>query len=260
MLQERQRPINPKISLCDAYPIRANLHQDLGVPGDISFNQSADRMEWKLNNTWVYSARSIYRVMIRVGMIKPLHEYTWKLAIPPTVRIFIYLLLKQKILTKDVMQRRNMGSDSGCEMCQNCPSKSALYLLFLCPTAVEAWYEMSAKMGYKLMVPNSSIRQIWTESRDQAKRRNKTCKREWEYYFACIYWHLWKRRNEKIFTGKMTSSRVLAERIVHEGRMWDYFLQLQGSQAAGNQPFARTELGIYFCYFSNFLLISVFFF
>lgn len=103
MLQERQRPINPKISLCDAYPIRANLHEDLGVPGDISFNQSADRMEWKWNNTWVYSARSIYRVMIRVGMIKPLHEYTWKLAIPPTVRIFIYLLLKQKILTKDVM-------------------------------------------------------------------------------------------------------------------------------------------------------------
>lgn len=121
MVPHWQLSVNPRLSLCDAYPIRANLHGNLNVPSDISFSQATDKMEWKWSNTGVYSARSIYEVMMGMGMIKPLHVYTWKLGIPPTVRIFIYLLLKQKILTKDVMQCRNMGSDLGCEMCGNCP-------------------------------------------------------------------------------------------------------------------------------------------
>lgn len=93
-------------------------------------------------------------------LVKPLHVYTWKLTVPPTVCIFIYLLLKQKILTMNVMNYRSMGLDLGCVMCKNYPFESAWHLIFLCSCAIEVWYEMDAKIGYRLMVSQSSILDI----------------------------------------------------------------------------------------------------
>lgn len=90
----------------------------------------------------------------------------------------------------DVMSYRNMGVNSGCVICENCPTESALHLIFLCPCAIEVWYEMAAKIGYRLMVPQSTILEIWTVSKEQANRRGRKCRVEWGSYFACTCWHL----------------------------------------------------------------------
>lgn len=51
-------------------------------------------------------------------------------------------------------------------MCENCPSKSALHLLFLCPNGVEIWSTLAKQTGYRLMVPASTVEGISAKSRD----------------------------------------------------------------------------------------------
>lgn len=95
------------------------------------------------------------------------------------------------------MQRRNMGLDSGCEMCGNCPSESTLHLLFLCPKAVEVWYEMSAKLGYRLLIPSEAIQKIWTESREQlSKEKGKEVQKGMEFLF-CMYMLAYMEKKER---------------------------------------------------------------
>lgn len=53
-VHEGKRPIIPRLSLSDAYPIRDNLHKNLDLPSNISFNHSLDKMEWKWNNTGIF--------------------------------------------------------------------------------------------------------------------------------------------------------------------------------------------------------------
>lgn len=119
--------------------IRESLHNELPSMQVVTFTAQRDTMQWKWTNEGVYTACSIYKIMIGFGKIRAPIK-TWKLCVPPTVRIFIHFLLKGKILTQDVMQYRKMGTDSGCMMCCNCPVESALHLIFLCPVATEVWF------------------------------------------------------------------------------------------------------------------------
>lgn len=220
LLENGDRPIHPFLSLRDAYPIRHQLHTAEVQTNDIIFTGDRDEVQWNWMANKVYSASSIYEIRMGGGQIKSPHSAIWKLPIPPTVRIFAYLMLKRKILTQDVMQTRNMGTNDGCHMCQNCPSESALHLLFLCPVAIQVWCEVSANLGYRLMAPAQSLTDIWVSSRDNVRRLGDHYYREWQAFFMCACWHMWKRRNEKIFSGTTTPTRSLAERIIQDGRLW----------------------------------------
>lgn len=227
LLRERQRPVQPRLSLRDADPIRSNLHEQGQEGEQITFRPQRDEIEWKGTKEGVYTAKSAYTTIIGVGKIRAQNHDTWSLVIPPTVRIFLYLLLKEKILTQEVMKRRKMGNDSGCVMCGNCPCESLLHLILLCPVAMEVWYELSARLGYRVMVIQPSVVQIWTES-------NARCSKEWSSLFASACWHIWKRRNEKIFTGHAVTSKMLAERIlIVDVRMWITFCNAGGRRLLG---------------------------
>lgn len=134
-LEQNQRPTQPRLSLRDAYPIKHTLNGQQVQTDIVVFTDDRYAHLWKWTNRGVYTAASAYSTMTAGGKIVAVHKPIWKLPIPPTVKIFAYLLLKIQILTQALMQRRNMGVDGGCQMCLNCPSVSALHLIFLCPTS-----------------------------------------------------------------------------------------------------------------------------
>lgn len=222
LLPQGDKATHPHLSLRDAYPIRFRLHSEAEqVPtNNLIFTDDRDTMRWRWTMDGSYTASSIYRLISEGGKIKSNHNMVWRLPIPPTVRIFAYLLLKCKILTQDVMQVRNMGTDDGCQICQNCPTESALHLIFLCPVAVQVWCELTARVGFRLMQPAQSVDEIWEKSRVHARLLGKEIYKQWQSLFMCACWHMWKRRNDKIFSGRMTATQLLADRIVQEGRLW----------------------------------------
>lgn len=112
------------ISLRDAWP-RRHLIDVLQGTGEIDpFTADKDAILWKWCKSGTYSASSFYRIISTAGKIIWPFKYIWKAKVPPTVKIFLYLLLNGKILSRDVLRRRGIQVDPHCVTCLNCPTES----------------------------------------------------------------------------------------------------------------------------------------
>jgi hypothetical protein len=72
----------------------------------ISFSEEEDALIWSFTSNGVCTSQSLYRVINFRG-VKP--DYTpsvWALKIPPRVQFFLWLLSKNKNLTRDNMEKR----------------------------------------------------------------------------------------------------------------------------------------------------------
>src|SRR5664279_1592685 len=105
----------------------------------------------------MYSAISIYRVLIGIGKIKWPYMEIWKSKLPPTVKVFTVMLLRDKQLTHEVMKKRRVQCEPHCIICNNCPIESAAHFVILCPFATHVWFLMSNTVGYSLMRPQGTI-------------------------------------------------------------------------------------------------------
>lgn len=218
IMEQGVRPTQPKISLRDAQPIAQVLllDQDLTITLNTEMDQTVRR--WTSNGS--YSASSTNKMMITVEKLKFAPSYIWKLRIPPMVRIFAYCLIKDKILTGDVMVRRHMGSDNFCLMCQNCPAESALHLIFIYLNAVQVWFGLSKYFGFRVMIPTMTIGEIVKRSREQSQMQGEGCKKIWNSLFMCACWMLWKQRNERIFSGKLVPVQIILDRVIAKTELW----------------------------------------
>jgi zinc-binding in reverse transcriptase len=96
----------------------------------ITFTEDPDVLYWKLDSSGIYSAKSFYDFYAGLGKIKWEFSLLWKTKAPPSVRIFYFLLLHDKPLTQQVLQRRKIAGETGCVMClhpQNLLFISSIY-------------------------------------------------------------------------------------------------------------------------------------
>lgn len=62
-----------------------------------------DQILWQWTSNGEYSAKSFYDMIVATVRTKWRFEFTWHLKIPPSVRVFVFLCLRGKLLTHDVM-------------------------------------------------------------------------------------------------------------------------------------------------------------
>jgi zinc-binding in reverse transcriptase len=75
-----------------------------------------------------------------MSKVKQLFDLVWKTKAPLTIRIFYFLVLHDKLLTQQIMRRRNiLHGDGSYIMYQNDPLKLMPHLFFFCPIAVKIW-------------------------------------------------------------------------------------------------------------------------
>ena len=175
---------------------------------EVTLTQDDDSLVWRWTHSGTYSANSVYKVMIGAGKIGWHLVNIWKLRVPPTVRLFLFLLLKGKVLTKDVMRRRKFNCDPRCEMCNHNLPETAIHLLFSCRFAANIW----SKLGRHTNRGYLTIQEAWEKEAITDP-----------ILIACAIWEIWKCRNLKIFENKMVPIDVTVQWIVHEATLWKKF-------------------------------------
>jgi hypothetical protein len=79
--------------------------------------EDEDELIWHFNSNGVYSSQSLYRVINFRGII-PVHvPAVWSLKVPFRVHFFLWLLSKNKTLTRDNLSIRKKIEDSSCLFC-----------------------------------------------------------------------------------------------------------------------------------------------
>lgn len=145
-----------------------------------------------LNSTGTYSS-SFYKVVANSGRHISPFMLIWKAKVPPTVQVFAFLLLHDKLPTREMLLRRRFTVLGHCLLCGHCPSKLATHIFFLCPISVQMWYIMEHTSRLHLMVPAMILQKIFAASNKRPKATTKMS--TWIAYFIARCWQLWKTRN-----------------------------------------------------------------
>jgi len=78
----------------------------LGIVEEVQLVEEDDQIIWSFSSNGKFAVRSLYAVINNRG-IKPVFVQTvWKLKIPPRIQIFLWLLSKNKVLTRINLAKR----------------------------------------------------------------------------------------------------------------------------------------------------------
>lgn len=99
------RPAAYAISLADMMTHFSELCPTVQQPILV---QGRDILQWRWCNSGIYTANNAYEVMQGGGKVKWGYAAIWKAKCPATAKIFAFLMIRNKILTQDVLRKRRI--------------------------------------------------------------------------------------------------------------------------------------------------------
>ncbi|XP_078165534.1 uncharacterized protein LOC144560244 [Carex rostrata] len=157
-----------------------------------------NRLLWNWTNSGVYNSKSLYKILSEGGLENWHFEYIWRCKATPTAKIFAYMVLHDKILTKAVLTFKKERNGE----------------------AVATWFHLSNLLSSPILKIEATVEKIWEESWRMVKRKGKMRKKEWVTRFICTAWHIWKNRNDILFNRHKTEAKALAYRSYKEMELW----------------------------------------
>ncbi len=104
----------------------------------ISLSSSPDSISWRWSNDGLFSAKSAYTFLCFDGIDDRKIRHLWGLRIPLKLKIFVWPVLRYKLLTADRLAKRGWIGPTICSLC-SAGGENLDHLLFLCPYARSVW-------------------------------------------------------------------------------------------------------------------------
>ncbi|GLU12078.1 hypothetical protein SLE2022_287860 [Rubroshorea leprosula] len=171
-----------------------------------------DKIVWRFSDDGFFSVKSAFHQILLQKEPIPLQDqcwkWVWKLRCSERVRMFVWLLLRNRVLTNAVRYERHLAASSTCPRCGG-ESETALHLLRDCPFAIQVWTMLG--LGNHVFFQLSW--QQWIRCGSQ--KVSKVCTRDMSYdvLFLSAVWELWKCRNRLVFKGEHLPAATLCDAI-----------------------------------------------
>jgi hypothetical protein len=96
---------------------------------------------WKPNRGNNYAAKIFYNHVYDVLDTHPIFKIVWKSKCTPRIKFFFCLLLVDRLYTKTILTRRNIGARENdlCVMCNMGVNETIEHLFFNCPFSIQCW-------------------------------------------------------------------------------------------------------------------------
>lgn len=134
----------------------------------------------------LFSVKSMYKSLCNQEVENPLNQI-WKAKIPLKIKIFMWLIFNNAILTKDNLVKRKWVGDVRCSFC--CDNESIPHLMFECTTAKYVWSMVAVVLGARRRP--GSMEQFWVWVKTYIPQQGKI----YMPGLAAICWSLWTARN-----------------------------------------------------------------
>jgi hypothetical protein len=168
------------------------------IAATITFSEEEDQMIWQFSSNGIYNVQSLYRIINFRGIQPVLVSSIWDIRVPPRVQYFIWLLSKNRLLTRDNLGKRRKVDDSTCLFCEE--HESIQHLFFDCVVAKQLWGSLSEILGVQLGGTLDNIGKFWLSSKKNGVLNICT---------SAAFWSLWKLRNDLCFQRKMWRSMAI---------------------------------------------------
>ena len=101
-----------------------------------------------------YSTRSAYRIQLSASYTRFRYSQIWKAQAENRCKVFGWILVQEKILTADNLQKRGWPHQEHCVLCDG-PLETGLHLALLCPFAKAAWNQVLAWEDFDTQLANT---------------------------------------------------------------------------------------------------------
>jgi hypothetical protein len=102
----------------------------------VQLNDEPDRFAWKLTKSGIFTVKSMYEDLMNYHEHLPT-KYLWKLKVPLKIKIFMWFLRRNVLLTRDNLIKRQW---KGSKKCCFCDAEESIEHLFLsCPLSKIVW-------------------------------------------------------------------------------------------------------------------------
>ena len=147
----------------------------------------------------LFSAKAVYESLRGQSMSEDAQTHwrcrlIWKQRRPLKIRLFAWLLLQRRLMTRAFCLRIYPDSPVSCPLC-NRGVEDCDHLFFQCSLAQEAWQSVTVT---RLDVISAET--FWTSLSGNFFRREA----DWRCIFA-VLWAIWTHKNEVIFRGATPS-------------------------------------------------------
>ena len=141
-------------------------------------------------STWgEYAPSKTYRFLVGQRNVHQVYNWLWKCYCQPKHKVFFWLLLKDRLSTRNILRRKNMQLDSFlCVLCNTSEEETCQHLFIDCPFAKQSWdlLNISFQNGTNI---NDCITQI----------RNQSHPVFFMMVAILMCWAIWSVRNDFIF-------------------------------------------------------------
>ena len=90
---------------------------------EVQLSQQPDQLRWKLTRTEEFTVKSMCLDFINSSSI-PSSKHVWRVKVPLKIKVFMWFVHKQVILTKDNLAKRNWTGPTRCSFCDRADRKS----------------------------------------------------------------------------------------------------------------------------------------
>jgi hypothetical protein len=142
-----------------------------------------------------YSTKKIYEAILEPPVAPAPFKWIWKSCCMSKHKFFFWLLLLDRLNTKDLMLRKNIFVESSeCVLCQSEDREYLMHLFFECDFSQNFWLKLRMEWDTEMPLIDMLI--------EGKQRQNNICFRE-VLIVGC--WSLWNHRNKIIFDNESIS-------------------------------------------------------
>lgn len=157
-------------------------------------DNDSDVIFWSLEKSGKYSVKSLYNGLTK-NESGNYHKRIWKGKIPEKIKIFLWLIANDAILTRENMKKRNWQGDPSCVFCE-C-FETVNHLFFQCPVSKVIWMVVAKCFGATDIPMN--LLQCW----QWCEQWLPFGKKYHPWGIGAICWAIWKSRNKACFEKKL---------------------------------------------------------
>jgi hypothetical protein len=173
------------------FGVGANMLEDLKKDcEDYCLEDSKDMPSWILDKKG-FSVKSLY-VKFKRNTIKKSYWFIWKAKIPQRIKVFLWLILENKILSKENLKKKKWHGNVNCNWC-GC-LETTNHIFYTCQVASFTWRVIQMAL-VSLSIPKiaNEMFGLWLCSFKKYERNLITigC--------SAVLWSLWNIRNDCCF-------------------------------------------------------------
>ena len=176
--------------------------------------EGADVLMWSHDKSGIFSVKSFYSKLSQSSglSVERVIPRLWKGLVPFRIEVFFWLALLERLNTKSKLSRLGIipPDNINCPMCNSWP-EDVTHLFLFCPYARVIWGWWWKIWDIDWVWPSSLVLAFEQWSFSGA---NKFFKKVWTASFQIIVWSLWKERNARIFSNKVSSTMEIQNLIL----------------------------------------------